>query len=708
MKTLIARLFMVLMLGNLSVLCSAADEAELAIKRLQSLNADAKPDELYAAFNEFCKAVFGAEKEPLVYDQFGKELSFMEGGNWVHVSMNSAVIAFESNLPASSTVVYGEGQVLGKKSHITERPYYVHVHYLKGLEPGKTYTYQMQLVDERGNAVQSEKLSFNTIEQGDAILVPGDMKTTPYRLDQSGATYILTDDITTSGAAIQVVGDNITLDLNGFTVRYGEQAQAPFDAGISAVGSEQTTVRYLTDNFRLVNGAIIQGESDILSKNNTHEKFIPLMSKGSNTEMAGVTIVYHAPQMWGANFSHPSGKMHIHHNVIVDKGAKITNRHGSATRSIGLSKRKREHNSFSIHHNLVKRTRQNGLSGATQLHNNEIYVDSFSTNSFAAGGLSIPGVPGGDLHHNRIMGTGFNPYGFGWAHEDYNVHNNLVHFQGILVNHRWHESWGDMSTLEAMRVTNYGKGGQVRNNLHYYDNLIVIKGRGGSELRGTGFFSDVSIKGLVFRDNVVKVIAEDDKTKQVSCIAAHGHTKKRDANPVLYKNNTLIGNRCIVRFGDSYGKGWNHHFVGNHFKRVGNVEDFQTVALGGAYTTGGHKFIDSQLGEGVSLDNVFWQRTSKNSHFGVGHMLTVQGESGATIEIKDKDGKSVFEGTIPAQGSVAVPLDAYIARPEAYAKGGEAKNAWGIIKDQRSPFTVTVGDVTKQEIDLTASQTLRF
>ena len=49
----------------------------------------------------------------------------------------------------------------------------------------------------------------------------------PYILDQAGATYVLTTDVTVDGTAFVVLTPNITLDLNGHTVTYGNSTRSP-------------------------------------------------------------------------------------------------------------------------------------------------------------------------------------------------------------------------------------------------------------------------------------------------------------------------------------------------------------------------------------------------------------------------------------------------------------------------------------------------
>jgi hypothetical protein len=79
-----------------------------------------------------------------------------------------------------------------------------------------------------------------------------------------------------------------------------------------------------------------------------------------------------------------------------------------------------------------------------------------------------------------------NVQGFGWGDRDTVIASNLVHLQGIATgDNRGKEGWGDQDSMNGLRVTNYDKGGQPRNNLLYDRNVVVINCRGGAQARGT-------------------------------------------------------------------------------------------------------------------------------------------------------------------------------------------------------------------------------
>lgn len=669
-----------------------------------SAGGHAAEGDAYGWWNDFCIEHFGAEKEPLVYGLYGSKMKVPAEGVWRHVSANSAAIAWETTLPAKTWVEYGPTADYGSKTAEPERHFYVHLHYLKGLKPDATCHYRLVSVDERGNRVTSEDMTLTTKAPAGAVMLPGNMAGPPYRLGGSGTTYVLTKDVTAPGVAFEMSGSKVTLDLNGHTVTFGAGATGPVSGGVSASRG--------SSGLRLLNGIIAQGRSPGANANKNSLAFNCYRLDGADVEVAGITVDYHAPQAWGALIDHPSGKVNLHHNVFVDRGTKIVNRHGKAVRSFGFLNRARKRNDFRIEYNLIKRSRQNGISGAFHMAHNEIHIDSFSTNSFALQPMSVPNEVAGELHHNRVFATGFNPYGTGWAHLDLMVHDNLVHMHGIDAKQRWHERWGDVSTLEGFRVTNYGKGGQVRKNLKYWNNVLVLKGVGGSELRGTGFFSDTSISDLVFHDNTVKAVSLDEKTRQVAAVSCHGHYKKADTClPVYYRDNTLISNVCNVRFGDSYGKGSNHHFIGCKLVRVGDNPRYHTIAFGGAYWCKRNVLQDCEFEGGARYDDVFWQKTGKPSFYDVRWTLSLEVPQGAKIEVADSTGAAVDTTSAKRDedGTVKIVLDQCRIVPPDGFRGGQPNTSHK--KTMKTPHTVTVsagGKTATAKVEMTKKRFFRL
>ncbi len=153
--------------------------------------------------------------------------------------------------------------------------------------------------------------------------------------------------------------------------------------------------------------------------------------------------------------------------------------------------------------------------------------------------------------------------------------------------------------------------------------------------RAAGKISREITKNIVFRDNKVRLIAGEGGPKAAWAISAIGKTNRFDSEPVLYKNNLIISNVCNVGFGETYGQGYNHRFVGNTFVREGNDERYRTINCGWGnanYTTFGHVFVDSKFEGGAGFDTTIFRGEGRRS-FGVGWTVKIKTSPGAEVVI---------------------------------------------------------------------------
>lgn len=670
------------------------------------------PADVLADFTRFANKHFTASADPLYYQFLGDKLQFAEAGQWIYPSVNSAAIACETSLPAQVVVDYGLTSAYGQQAGPADRKYFNHLRYLRNLEPGKTYHYRITATDSRGQKATSDDRTFTTATMDGAIAVPGNLKGQPYVLDQANARYVLTEDLRTPGAAIAVVADGVTLDLNGHTITFANDGATPArqNNGIIVARDPLSDVPAIVANVKVLNGTVIRGHAATMVEHKKSTFGFNNLSLGlKDGELAGVTVDYddYTPQAWGGVIWNPEGKIDIHHNVFIDRGSKIGNRHGAGVRPLGITyKESPQSNDVTYRNNLVQRTRQNGLNHGQRFIGNEIYVDSFSTNSFAM----QPQGTGARITGNRIFGTGFNPYAMGWASHDMKATHNFVHMHGADAKSRWHEDWGDISMCEGFRVTNYGKGGQERSDLEYANNCILIRGGEGSELRGTGFFSDVSIKNLTFHDNIVKVEALDAETISAACISTHGQPANADtALPVVYSNNTLISNICNIRWGDKYGRGQNHQVKNTKLVKSGDNPNYHTFNVEGTYWATNNKVIDCEFGPGTRYNDVMWTWTSEKSFYDVMWTLKVNAPAGSKLVITDATGLRVFEGKTDQDGTVAVPLtQARMSPPAKYKK--QERNV-GCREVAYTPHQVELtvnGKKTTVKADMTQQRTLQY
>lgn len=139
--------------------------------QLVSIQAGDSPGDVYSVFNAFASERFGAESDDLFYEYFGESLAIRDepgydgaGSVWSYGSTESATVAFETTLLATSHVEYRPaGNQTFEQSEPTERPFSVHIHHLTGLRPGTTYEWRPVAVDERGNELVGE---VRTVETG--------------------------------------------------------------------------------------------------------------------------------------------------------------------------------------------------------------------------------------------------------------------------------------------------------------------------------------------------------------------------------------------------------------------------------------------------------------------------------------------------------------------------------------------------------------
>jgi hypothetical protein len=644
----------------------------------------------YGSFNDFCIKHFGAEKEELTYVAVGKDLELVEDGDWVYPSETSTCVAFQTSLPAKAYVEYGLTDAYGAKTELAERNFYIHVRYITGLKRGKEYHYRLVAEDERGTVIKSRDATFKTVVPSGTIRIPGGVAGPPYVLNKPGGRYLVTEDITVDGQAFDIPEkvNNVTLDLGGHTVVYNEKAWPKIESGNFwdwIRGAKYGLRGRKTQGLKVYNGTIKQGAGKNSAQGNSIG-YNPMYLGGCNgMEIAGVTLDYSGPQQT-AIYNHWGGSnSRFHHNVFVDRGTELINRHGAGCKAIGLFGGGAKN--VTVDHNLVKRTRQSGLGGS-DIHDNEVYVDSWATNSFGVGLAK-----GGKAYNNKVLGTGYHVVAFGWGSEQ-EFHSNFIHLEGTAASGRFKE-YGDQISLNGFRLTQYaGSKNEYKNNF-YHDNTIVVRGREGCQSRGVQFFSDPYVENLRFADNTIKAVVEDEQTKQVACVVTQGNQVRTDTHlPIIYSNSTFISNICNVRFGDYYGVGSNHRFYGCKFVRIGDDPRYKTFLWDTGFPCKKHVLRDPVFEGGAGLESISFGRGRHD--LTVEWTVTIKTAAGADITVVDQSEKQVFAGKADAKGVVAVPLAEYTATGEG--------------KTYHTPHTITVaadGKSSTAEVKVDRKQELK-
>ncbi len=592
---------------------------------------------------------------------------------WVLASETSAVIYWQTENRSRSRVEYGRTKTCRLKtptsavSSVTGLPHWTHFHRVTGLEPGREYFFRMICVGTDGKEVRSETRTLRTRRFKGVVRIPRDLGEAPYVLDRKDATYVLTKDLTLPLGGLEIRAAGITLDMDGHTLVYNDKAAArPAEWSKRAYGGEghdfgiNVTAR---GHVRIINGVIRQG------RGNSAGTAVgigcnPLYSRGGSVELAGVEVVWAGRDISGLFFHWQSGS-HVHHCVMEDKGSGITNRHQAISTIDG--------NGWGNYdHNLVKRTRQQALTGAAKAMHNEIYVDSCATNAFGIVGSAKSPRPV-EIAHNRIIGIGQHPVGIAMfkAYKPGSaVHDNLVEVKCT----RSGAEYG--YTGSACFRTTWGA-----DNIDVHDNTFIahadVYGAKAAKARAVwvglpkftpkGAKEEIADARGVFRGNYIAALGRKGAKAGGLCVVCLNESPN-----LIFLDNTVVSTWGNVLLGDGYGhSGGYPKFVGNTFRRAGKQKDYYTIRHEYSGRPGTGVFLANRYEDGATEDSVRLQKAGRIVMQAAPHIVVKDGKgqpvAGARVAVRAESGKLVFEGTTETGKREAMILS---GRGDTVAFGG--------------------------------------
>jgi len=334
---------------------------------------------------------------------------------WRHVSESSGVLYWQAgdiDNEAYSYVEYGTGGSMNLRTPRTKHPRWAQFHRLTGLKPGTSYSCRLVNIDpESGEEARSDVITFETPVMRDSIRILHDVDGPPYILDRPGGYYLLTEDVRADGSAFEIAADNVTLDLDGHTVVFGD------DTAERVYG-----VRFATgDDCRLVNGRIVQG-----GRSNTYSAAVASLDRPRKTEVAGISTDVHLPCAYPVLFTHAT-LTEIHHNDIYSRVTELESRHYPGNTLIRFYVYGGD---VRIHDNILtegchwginvkekSRTVANVAIDHNDIRHHQQYVN----------GYAISPCSNADVHHNRITSTG---RGIHLTGEGILCHDNWINTRG--------------------------------------------------------------------------------------------------------------------------------------------------------------------------------------------------------------------------------------------------------------------------------------
>ena len=366
---------------------------------------------------------------------------------WSYVSQTSAVLYWQLGdirREARSRVEYGKTPELGSATAATPEARWAQFHRLTGLETGATYHYRLVGLDPKtGQATKSAILALTTKKKDGAIRIPQEVKGPPFVLDKPGATYILTQDIVADGQAFVITGQNVTLDLDGHTVVFGNNT-AEQVSGILAKNPGKATV---------CNGHIVQGK-----RCRDYSTAVESRWRPEPTEVFGISTDVHLPNAYPAKFLGKAANVHLHHNHLASRVTELESRHYPGNDLLRLDI---AGGNIQVNDNLLTGGCHVGIRLAGEGPNVEVHHNDIRHHQRYVNGYAIAcACPGLKAHHNRITSTG---RGVHLTREGIEFHDNYLDLAG-------HADLDDMPVksrpFKAIRVELHGikfEGDKVRN-----------------------------------------------------------------------------------------------------------------------------------------------------------------------------------------------------------------------------------------------------
>ncbi|TFG88755.1 MAG: hypothetical protein E4H17_01860 [Gemmatimonadales bacterium] len=409
---------------------------------------------------------------------------------WTYPSETSAVVYWQLDdmtKEALSRVEWGTTDALGQSTPATTSPRWGHLHRLTGLEPDATVHYRMVVVDPATKQeTKSEILTLATRRRPDALRVPDQVKGPPFVLDKPGATYILMRDVTAPGDAFVITAPDVTLDLDGHTVTFGNDTDKQV-FGVNAQCKGPATV---------CNGHLAQGARSGKYSAAVESRWIP-----EPREVFGISTDVHLPCAYPVRGFGACAGLHIHHNHLASRVTEVESRHYPGNDLLRLDI---QGGNIHVHDNLLTGGchRGMGLTGEgpnVEVDHNDVRHHQQYVNGYAFG-ASCAGL---DIHHNRVTSHG---RGVHLTAEGIRFHHNAMSLRG-------HQQLDDIPAksrpFKHQIVELHGvkfEGRKVK-NCTVHDNFVQITQELPRDSGGEGTPDDKLTSGVYVRSKATAVAA---------------------------------------------------------------------------------------------------------------------------------------------------------------------------------------------------------
>lgn len=333
---------------------------------------------------------------------------------WVYASETSAVLYWTTGdvtVPARSYVEYETPGREKTRTPLTLEARWAQWHRIRGLPPDQARTCRLVNVDPKtGAETKSEPIEVPSLRDTKAIRIPQQVKGPPFVLDRPGAHYVLTEDVAAKGTAFEITAPDVTLDLDGHTVVFGDDTDDQV-RGVWAHNRGKATI---------CNGHIVQGR-----RSKAYSTAVESRWREAPTEIFAISTDVHLRCAYPVKFLGKATDVAVHHNLLTSRVIDIESRHYPGNDLLRLDV---SGGAIAVHDNLLTEgchvgIRLAGQGGRVEVHHNDIRHHQQYVNGYAIAAA----CPGADIHHNRITSCG---RGVHLTREGIRLHHNHLDLVG--------------------------------------------------------------------------------------------------------------------------------------------------------------------------------------------------------------------------------------------------------------------------------------
>ncbi|MFZ6036371.1 MAG: FG-GAP-like repeat-containing protein [Patescibacteria group bacterium] len=475
-------------------------------------------------------------------------------------------------------------------------------------------------------------------------------------LATDGETYILQNDISSEGTCIAIAGDNIVLDLNGYTITYGTAA------GTSRYGIA-IPVSYANDVSRtwfpglpdeafggaryatIRNGSITQGGG------NGADCHAIFARSGAGSTVHSITATVHGDDTDNFLFLY-ANNLQIYNNTLINNSTVVSNRHQGKEVVGSLN----DSGNTKIYNNTITGGPQWGIrvyEGASGSSGVEIYGNTISQNARVANPYSIAGhAPNMKIYNNTL--TPQNGRGVHVTADNVEVYNNTITVKEG-PNAEYAGGWSHGIKLEGAT------------NADIHDNIVTAVAGGGY---GAAYALDLTLDAG--SNNEIHNNTFTATTSESAQIAAAVHFVGVEAGNGLDIHHNIFRTNNYHVYAD-WDSGSDVLFRTNTFERTGTPVNYHFLRFNtGTLPSTGIAFLDSILGSGVSINDVSYRTAGATIGYEIQQYLSVQVHrqaggvlAGAYLSIRNQQGDEVAFGTTNSSGQAlfAIRTHDYAGKP---------------------------------------------